>query len=319
MPGDVHWLAVSGFSIVYTFVYWNISRFIMIYTRTRYPQAQQIRKRLLMQIAMIVGMVLLVCSLLAGAEALLLPGGGHSSLSINPLRVYLGTFFTTLLCFAIYESICFFLEWKHSLIEKEEVKQAHLQSQLDQLKAQVNPHFLFNSLNTLAQLIPENQALSVRFVQHLAEVYRYNLDMQTRDLVTLAEELEALESYLFLMRIRFGEGVQVRVSIPEAQRGLRLPPLVLQMLLENAVKHNATLPQSPLVVSISVEQGSLLVRNNLQPRKYALPSTRKGLENINRRCRLLTGQEIRVLRSAQDFSVLVPLPLPALPREMLAA
>lgn len=199
--------------------------------------------------------------------------------------------------------------------EAEQLKRENVQSQLETLKNQVNPHFLFNSLNTLAAIIPEDVDLAVEFVQKLSKVYRYILEIRDAQVVRLRDELVALQAYNFLLQIRFSTNLRIRVALPENRLDDWIVPLSLQMLIENAVKHNTISTQKPLVIEVFVEKDNVIVRNNLQRKNQSTDSTGLGLPNIQNRYQLLANQPVHVIVTAQTFTVSLPLlPAPAYER-----
>lgn len=196
--------------------------------------------------------------------------------------------------------------------ENQLLKQAHLQARYEGLKQQLSPHFLFNSLSTLRGLIDDAPAEAGRFVEEMSRVYRYLLQHREHTTVSLQEELTFLQSYVFLLQMRFGESLQVEVTLPEYREQLlerQLPPLALQLLVENAVKHNILTRQHPLRVHIGFRApDTLVVRNNRQPRLTPEPSSGIGLSNLTNRIRLLHHQELLVEQLSDEFRVYVPLP-----------
>ncbi len=186
----------------------------------------------------------------------------------------------------------YFSELQTKKSELLRLQKENLQSQFDTLKKQVNPHFLFNSLNILSSLISVNPELAEEFTGNLSKIYRYVLEHEADDLVTLASELDFLQSYCFLLRIRFEEKVLFHVSIPEACLPFKVPPLAIQILIENAIKHNTFSLKSPLIIDIFVdEQNFLHIQNNYQPRENNLESTGVGLSNIANRYSFFTTKE----------------------------
>lgn len=192
----------------------------------------------------------------------------------------------------------------------QQLERENLHAQLGALKNQVNPHFLFNSLSILSSLIPQNAPLAEQFVEHLARAYRYTLEQRDHDLVPLGTELAFIDTYAFLLHLRFADKFALHLDIPEAARQhYRLAPLTLQLLVENAVKHNQMSTAAPLCVRISLDGETLLVRNTLQrrPATYATTSTGVGLANILHRYRLLTPRPVAVDEAAGQFTVRIPL------------
>ncbi|HMJ67317.1 MAG TPA: histidine kinase [Cyclobacteriaceae bacterium] len=199
----------------------------------------------------------------------------------------------------------FLRNWRKAELNAVELQKESMKAQYDSLKSQVNPHFLFNSLNALTNLIYEDQDKAAKFVKQLSEVYRYVLDTQGREVVSLADEVKFLRSYLFLQQIRFGDKLRVVLEIDSADA--RVAPLVLQMLVENAIKHNIISSEQPLNIRIYGEAEKIVVENNIQ-RKKVLPEDSKGigLENIKRRYVFLSDRRIEVTSDDRAFTVKLP-------------
>lgn len=174
------------------------------------------------------------------------------------------------------------------------------------LQQQLNPHFLFNSLNTLVAEIEYDPARAVAFTRRLSDVYRYVLRVQRLPLVTLDEELCFAEAYLYLHRVRLGECLGCRMEIPDEMREYRLPPLTLQLLIENVIKHNAITALHPLEIGIAVRDGWLTVSNPIRA-KRGVESGGVGLQNLSNRCRIMLGRAIEVVHTEASFTVKIPL------------
>jgi PAS domain S-box len=188
------------------------------------------------------------------------------------------------------------------------LQKENLQSQFDVLKQQVNPHFLFNSLNVLTSLIRLEPELAEKFTEHLAKVYRYVLENKDNELVTLCTEMSFLDAYIFLINIRFMDKVQVNICIPEDRRNTRIIPLAMQLLIENAIKHNSMSRKSPLVIDIFIDDENYLnVVNNLQEREAHITSTGVGLKNIQNRYRLLNNTIPVFEKTENHFKARIPL------------
>jgi sensor histidine kinase YesM len=201
----------------------------------------------------------------------------------------------------------FLLNWKETLIESERLKKEQISARYEALKSQVNPHFLFNSLNVLSSLVHRDADLAERFIRQLSDVYRYILDSREKETVPVSEELKTLRAYLFLMDIRFGAALQVDISIPENLRG-QIAPLTLQMLVENALKHNEISKANPLHIEIGIEDNTwVVVRNNLSPKNILPDSTGIGLANIQARYQMLSGKTILITDHDGFFTVKVPI------------
>jgi hypothetical protein len=199
----------------------------------------------------------------------------------------------------------FLLEWKQTALDAEKLKRESVTARYESLKNQVNPHFLFNSFNALTNLVYENQDLAAKFIKQLSEVYRYVLDTRDRELFTKEEELKFLESYLFLQKIRFGENLQVSIQLDDVKTWF--PPLVLQMLIENAIKHNIIAAEQPLTLQIYAEDNYVVVENKLQKKKIQMgESAGVGLSNIRLRYEFLTDRKVVVEELPDKFIVRLP-------------
>lgn len=188
------------------------------------------------------------------------------------------------------------------------LQKENLQSQFDVLKQQVNPHFLFNSLNVLTSLIRLEPELAEKFTEHLAKVYRYVLENKDNELVNLSTELGFLNAYIFLINIRFMDKVQVNIRIEESKMNYQIIPLAMQLLIENAIKHNAMSKKSPLVIDIFIDRTNHLnVVNNLQEREAHMTSTGVGLKNIQNRYRLLNNTIPAFEKTQTHFIAKIPL------------
>jgi LytS/YehU family sensor histidine kinase len=175
--------------------------------------------------------------------------------------------------------------------ENELLHQENLMARFETLKSQIDPHFLFNAMNTLYTLVETQPAKAREFIASFSALYRKVLGSRERTIVPVGEELELVRHYLFLQRMRFGEALQVQVDVPVAHLASFLPPFTLQMLLENAIKHNAISAGRPLRITVGIEGADLVVRNDLRPRGTPGEGTGTGLENIRRRYAMLGARE----------------------------
>lgn len=201
---------------------------------------------------------------------------------------------------------------RHLTLEIESLKRAQLQARYESLKQQLSPHFLFNSLSTLSGLVHEEPDAAERFIGEMARVYRYLLLHGEQPAVPLRAELAFARSYTYLLHTRFGEGLRLQVEVPDAILDRVLPPLALQLLVENAVKHNTLSYREPLVIRIDfVAPATLRVCNPRRPRLAAEASSGQGLRNLTNRVRLLNQQQLLLEQTAEVFCVLLPLPASA--------
>ncbi|GHN03270.1 hypothetical protein WSM22_47590 [Cytophagales bacterium WSM2-2] len=200
----------------------------------------------------------------------------------------------------------FLLNWKHAALDAEVSKKESAIARYESLKNQINPHFLFNSFNALTNLVYEDQDKAAKFIKQLSEVYRYVLDTREKDLVSLQEELRFAHSYLFLQQIRFGNNLKVTVQ-SENMEG-KIAPLALQLLLENAIKHNIISSDDPLTIDVYAKDGYICVENNLQRKTMISESSSGlGLDNIRSRYKFLTDKEVYISDSNGKFAVKLPI------------
>jgi sensor histidine kinase YesM len=198
---------------------------------------------------------------------------------------------------------------RYLTLEVESLKREQLQARYDSLKEQLSPHFLFNSLSTLSGLIYDEPAAAEQFVSEMALVYRYLLRHSEQAAVPLREELAFVRSYTYLLQMRFGEGLRLCIDLPPQVLERPVPPLALQLLVENAVKHNTVSRHQPLAITICLASpDQLRVCNPRHPRLAPEVSTGTGLRNLTNRIRLLHQQRLLVEQTDQEFCVLLPLP-----------
>lgn len=299
-------------TFVITAVVWLGNRYIMIWARGYYPQFSDVRKRLLVQSLLMLVFTLLSNNILGylldGICGLREPGGypGHTFGDII-LNSNAAALFCTVTVTAIYETNYFMSELKKSVEEREMLKRESLHAQLNALKTQVNPHFLFNNLNTLCSIIPEDPRTAVTFVQQLSKVYRHILEVQDEQSIPLKDELDVMRAYAFLLQTRFGDNLDITINVPEEKLNKKIMPLSLQILMENAIKHNIVSSDKPLKVNVYAENGKLVVSNNLQKKNQVNESTGIGLDNIRNRCRLLGNGNVEVTENGSNFTVSIPL------------
>lgn len=200
----------------------------------------------------------------------------------------------------------FFLSWRQAAINAEKLKTESIASRYESLKNQVNPHFLFNSLNALSNLVYEDQDMAVKFIRKLSEVYRYVLDTRDKEVVKLSDELTFLDSYIFLQKIRYEDNLNVNIDLPRNSEVV-IPPLSLQMLVENAIKHNIISEDDPLHINLFMEGDDyIVVKNNLQRKNIREDSSGIGLTNIKSRYEYLTQKAVEVLSNTHEFLVKIP-------------
>lgn len=208
----------------------------------------------------------------------------------------------------VYETVFLVKESENEMIRNMELERSKAEAELEALKNQIDPHFIFNSLNTLSHLIEEKPAKARLFNDTLADVYRYILQNKGRELVLLREEVDFLKNYYALLRIRYESAVQMDLQLPDKLLDSYLiPPISLQLLLENAIKHNEFSDQAPLVIRFCAEGEMVHVQNAGKRKNQLRETSRIGLGNLDRRYRLISGKGIRIEDNNTEFLVEIPL------------
>lgn len=299
------------FFVLGSVVVWECNRWGIILSRRRYPELAQTRQRVLYQIVWFV----VFASLVRVAQTSIYYAIGlwysGSDIQFGPF------FFNTLVSVvgtvqiaAVFEGIYLYRRWKVSYTEAQELKKANLQGQLESLKSQINPHFLFNNLNSLSSLIGSDAGQAERFLDELSSVYRYLLQQNNRDLCPLTDELAFIQAYFHLLKTRYGDGIFLETAVDERYVTHQIPPLTLQLLFENAIKHNVISVSHPLTIRLYTQDGRLYVENNLQKKKIAVPSNQIGLQNILMKYKLLDHASVMIHHDAEKFRVDMPLIAP---------
>jgi two-component system, LytTR family, sensor kinase len=208
----------------------------------------------------------------------------------------------------VYSLRQFVGRWKALTLMEEGLKQAVLKAEFDSLKNQVNPHFLFNSLNILSALIPEDTRNAVHFVERLSKVFRYSLQHSDQNTVDIATELRVAESYLFIHEMRFGDNFHYDIRLSEGEQSKQIITQGLLTLLENVVKHNEISGEKPLLIEIFAETDYLVVRNNYQPKNHLqVQSSGIGLKNLQNRYAQLNDKPVQVEKNEETYTVKLPL------------
>ena len=215
------------------------------------------------------------------------------------------TILITLLITSIHESVFFYRQWKYNFSKSVRLEKDNIEARYEALRAQINPHFLFNSLNGLTAIVEDNKPV-VDYIQNLSDFLRYMLKSGEKELVLLRDEIAIMNSYISLQQMRFRGILEIKVNVPESYYHYAVPPLVLQMLVENCLKHNIISKENPLMIEIIAEKNTLAVINNLQI-KTGVNSTGQGLKNIEGRYRFFTSRKIEIIETRDSFKVIIPL------------
>ena len=204
---------------------------------------------------------------------------------------------------AIYYTKYLAIYWDRSIKNEERLEKENLIAKYEALKNQVNPHFLFNSLNTLTGLVEKDQKVAVKYIKKLSDILRKVLEVKDKELIEINEELTCVDDYIFLQKLRHGEGLQY--SVPSAMKGY-VAPLSLQMLIENAIKHNIISDEQPLRIEVVMEDKYIVVKNNLQRKKVPESGNLVGLENLIARYKFIADKEVQILETETEFIVKLP-------------
>lgn len=228
-------------------------------------------------------------------------------ISNEHIKYYQFGLWITLTIVAIFHFIYFYNKYQQNKIKEQKVIAGTASAKFDALKNQLDPHFLFNSLNVLTSLIEENPENAQKFTTSLSKVYRYVLEQKSKELVTVDEELEFAKTYMSLLKMRFEDSIVFEIPDRATNPESKVVPLSLQLLLENAVKHNMVTSSKPLRIKIYESEGNLVVENNLQPKQIVKKSSGVGLENIKQRYDLLSNKRVIINQHTNSFSVAIPM------------
>ncbi len=296
-------------SISITIMVWEGNLRIDHWLNQKYPWITKPGKRIPVHLLLSVGysaIIIMIGSYISNRFTNSLPINGQDFLKTT--SIILGALvLMSVILLTIEISAQFFMHWKNSLLEIEKYRAESLQAQLQNLKNQINPHFLFNNMSVLSSLVYKDQDKAVEFINQLSKVYRYLLDNQNSELVSVDDELTFLGSYIFLLQIRFDKNLVIRVNVKKEDLVKLIPPMAVQILIENAIKHNEASSEHPLTILIDSSGGSLTVSNNLQLRPQYEQGSKTGLQNIRARYQFFTSIPVEVISDASSFTVKIPL------------
>jgi len=279
----------------------------MFATRRKYPHLNQTGKRLGVSFVLYATADFIGCMLILVAYTWL-PYLSFEITWEHIFKVTVVLLLSATLAGLGYEFFYSFAKWKDSIEENEKLQKLQAQAELSALKSQVNPHFLFNSLNTLSSLISDDAERAEKYLDEMTKVYRYLLRNNELELTTLGIELQFIQSYFHLLKTRYGTGIELYIDVAPHHKDYLLPPMTLQLLIENAVKHNTFLKDQPLIIRlVTTPEYELIITNNLQPRNAPVASTKVGLSNIAAKYKLLQKTDIKVTETATSFTVILPL------------
>lgn len=293
------------------YIGWELARLTALFIQRKLPGLERIHQRLFF---------LVLAIILLSHLGFLLRNLIHAVIGSYPLQwpdlVDYSSGLGVLIFYAtvtlnVYEGGYLWKQWRQTFAEKERLIQSEWQAKFDLLKNQINPHFLFNSLNSLSSLINEDPEKAEQFTNELSKVYRYLLHSNNQEMATLSAELQFILSYAHLLKMRHGEGFRLCIEVDKQYDTYLLPSLTLQLLVENAVKHNIVSREQPLEVIIrSREDYVLTVENRIQKKNIQVMPSGVGLSNINNKFRLLNQEGLTIEATEEKFVVLVPLSEP---------
>jgi two-component system LytT family sensor kinase len=305
-----YWSCHVPHSTVFVIVYWFFYRWMVIFLRGRFPSFKDTFKRNVIQYSIVLVSVPIIKVVLSYtvdevvARALGSPAHEIPLNAQNALAIYL----PSILIIVIYEAVYFFVQYKEAMIAKERLEKSHIETQLVHLRNQINPHFLFNSLNVLCNLIPKEPDLAMTYLNKLSKFYRYTVDVKGEKLIPLSEEMKRAKLYGELLSVRFRDALTIQYEHIDSLVA-KIPSLSLQLLIENAIKHNIVSNEDPLNIDVRLtEDGKYIqVCNNLQLKMQEVESTGIGLKNIKKRIAFFTEEKLLVTESDSEFCVKLPL------------
>ena len=222
------------------------------------------------------------------------------------LLILIIEFVVTVIIASILLAIGFFKAWREAAVNEERLKKESLEHQYKALRNQVNPHFLFNSLNTLTSLVYKDQNQAVKFIKELSEVYRYVLEHRDSELVDISIEIDFVKHYVFLQKIRHGENLNISINMKN-MKNRKVIPMSLQMLIENAIKHNIVSEENPLNIEITENVDYYIIKNNLQRKTTTKDTGGIGLQNLQSRYGFISENRLITEENKEEFIVKVPL------------
>ncbi|WP_018616278.1 sensor histidine kinase [Segetibacter koreensis] len=280
--------------------------FVAVSLRNRLPGDDQLWKRLAICIPLFILMSGVFISIVLTSYDLI-DFFGYDFHETDFKKCFISFIVINIFLTFLHEGVSKFEKYKATVTETEQLKKEYMQSQLLGLKSQMNPHFLFNSLNTLSSLIQEDPGKAEDFLDHMSKVYRYLLRNNDEQLVSLETELVFIESYYFLLKARHTDGLHLLIDIPEEVLHQCIPPLTLQMILENAVNQNTVSKNTPLYIEVMSRENNLIIKNTIQPKVNSTEISEEGLENIANKFRLLCQQNILIEETVAERTIQLPL------------
>lgn len=309
-PAFVHtpklWLLNCIFSIGLGFPMMKFSEFIIRRFGDRIKWEINPVKRIASTLGLVISISIVLTILINYIFVLNIQGVSFPEFVKTTMNLLMIQILIIVFAFSLVTGVEFFKKWKESLIKQESLQRKALELQLETLKNQVNPHFLFNSLNTLTSLVHKDPDLAVRLIMQLSDSFRYLLEQKDKKIVEWPVEKQFVENYLSLQQMRFADNIHVEMETGD-HADFYVVPLSVQMMVENAIKHNIITTDDPLHIAIYTEGTWLVVRNNLQVKTSMVASENIGLENIRQQYEILTGRKVEVMKEGGYFTVKLPM------------
>lgn len=300
----IYWIGYIYFILI-SFIIWHGNRFLLFKQREHYDWfANPLRKLVMLVFANVFYTAPVTILMLLWWYHF----AGFAQPDWNVIKlVTLMNVIAVIFITHVYETVFLIKERENDIVRFEKLERAKAEAELEALKSQIDPHFMFNSLNTLAHLIKKDPGKALQFNENLSDVYRYILMNKDRELVQLKEEIEFLNNYYALLRLRFGKGVRLSINGSGEYDQFLIPPISLQILLENAVKHNKIDEKQPLRIDLQLTDSKLVFSNRLRLKRLKGKTPRIGLKSLSERYKLITQKEIEVHAADDIFSVSLPL------------
>ncbi len=303
---ELKWALINwSISLMFATCNWFIMRVNIIFLRKKFPAFKDNPKRIFLLFLTIVITVVSVDTL----GGIFIEKFFNQTYYFNErYEILLPIIIISTMVMAMYEAIYYYVQLQKSIRQEEQAKQVVVLAQLDALRNQAQPHFLFNSLNTLRDIIDQNSKEDAKkFVDKLSDVYRFILDSGNANIIPLRDELKFARAYIHIQSERFGDNLKLNWKLPETALESMIVPMSLQLLLENAIKHNVISRSKPLTITVEVKDNYLIVHNKIQPKSTQLPSTKVGLKNIEKRHALLSDKLPIIENDGTEFIVSIPL------------
>ncbi|WP_339627619.1 2TM domain-containing protein [uncultured Maribacter sp.] len=301
-------LQFAGVSFIYSFVLTCVNAYYNEYISKIYSWDKQTQKRLWFGALGSIALTVLAFAVVRWFTEVVLFGMDFNTfITTEKSEYYIYALVITLIVSLFLHAFYFYKALQDTKVKEQKIIAGSASAKFDALKNQLDPHFLFNSLNVLTSLIEEDPVQAQKFTTSLSKVYRYVLEQKSKNLISVDEELQFAKTYVRLLKMRFEDSIIFEIPDKALNPEAKIVPLSLQLLLENAVKHNVVTSSKPLHIKIFEEDGYLYVTNNLQEKQVVKKSSGVGLQNIRQRYAILTKKEMQIFKTAKEFKVRLPM------------